>query len=270
MPLLDDEIRLSPTADPAVLTTPISGVYLNFARVAFGGWTMATALSALERHPEWRGAVLTANACFLEGLIDCDAQVRRTLLSRKKRTDFWRVEIFAGEGGPLAFSVDVVASLARTSEEDLQTPPPDAPPFTAIEPLTAPKGPGWMGTFELRPIKGKPFEVNDDPETLLWIRFADGRPIDAKGLAALCDTPLPRIFMVSPHLRIVSTCSLTLTYCADAAAMARAGSDPVLIQTTTDRIAESRFHQRARLWSASGDLLALSEQVAIYSKPAPS
>ena len=269
MHLLDRETTLTrDAADPDRARVPVTNVYRNFSTVAFGGWTLASAIEAAQTHPEWRGALLTANACYVDGLSEGDAHIHARLLGRKRRTDFWRVEIYTDAAETnLAFTVDIVASLEREASESHESPPPITQPPEEFPVLNVKSGPEWIQTFEMRPISGKPFRNGDNPRSLSWMRFKDGRPLDRKGLAALCDTPMPRIFMISASRRLVSTFTLTFTICAEQAAFDAAGDGAVLIETDSDRILEGRFHQRARLWSAQGALLAISEQVAVYGRP---
>ena len=268
MHLLDRETQLQRGEDPDLATCAMTDVYRNFSGVAFGGWTMACAVEALQTHPDFRGQVLTANATFLDGLTEGEIRFRARLLSRKRSTDFWRVEVYAdAEESNLAFAVDVVAALERQGEEDYTAPPPvdSKPEDTPVFEVRS--GPQWISTFEMRPIKGRPFRDGGEPYSLGWIRDAGGRPLDRKGLAALVDTPLPRIFFIAAVRRFVSTFTLTMTICADDATLAEVGDRPLLIETDSDRIGEGRFHQRTRLWSEKGDIIALSEQVAVYGKP---
>ena len=86
MHLLDSETTLQRGDDPDLATRPMTDVYRNFSGVAFGGWTMACAVEALQTHPEFRGRVLTANATFLDGLTEGEIRFRTRLLSRKRST----------------------------------------------------------------------------------------------------------------------------------------------------------------------------------------
>jgi len=50
----------------------------------------------------------------------------------------------------------------------------------------------------------------------------------------------------------------------DAETLAACGSDVLLVEASSDRVFSGRVSQRTRIWSRSGLLLAVSNQLAFY------
>ena len=148
------------------------------------------------------------------------------------------------------------------------------PPAPAPAPLDIPQrphfenGPAFFHRYDVRQFVGRPFKANPTTDSRAWVKDADGRPLDWVSLAAHADAPLPRIFLVTTRPSAIATMTMSVYFHATAEAFAEAGGDFILVEAEC-RAGHDGFHdQTARLWTASGRLLATSEQLVWYNAKA--
>jgi acyl-CoA thioesterase len=261
---LDIATALEPLGDGRFLCSG-EGAYWNFTS-AFGGWALAVGLAAVRATDTSGGALISINAIFPDALKAKDLIVETTCLRQKAKTSFWRVSFYeAGlDDAPLLFSADMILSSRRKTEAAFQTPGPSAPSFETCEAFDAAIGPKWMAHYEQRNIKGQPFTRQETPNSLIWMAERDCRPWDEKGIVAVSDTFMPRIFFADTTPRFGSTVSFSLHMFANAEDFDAAGNAPLLLEGDSDLVGDGLYDQRGKIWSSSGRLLAITNQVAFY------
>jgi acyl-CoA thioesterase len=260
---LDVETALMPLGN-GVFQRPVTEFFWNHEN-AFGGWAIAQAVEAvtLVAEPELRLASI--NAVFVEAIGLGELFVFVTPLSQRRRTGFFRI-VFRkdSETGPVVFAADVIMGNRPETDLAYATPAPEAPAPDTLEQAYMPMGPKWFGHFDQRLVEGEYFTVNPRPRNLVWIKEDDNRPVDAKSLALISDTPIPRTFLMGTEPRRGSTVSYSFHLYASDAELKAVGADYVLMQGDTDRVVDGKLDQRALIWSPDGTLLAISEQMAFF------
>lgn len=260
---LDQATNLTPL-DDGMLLSPDGAAYWNF-RSAFGGWALALALEAARAARPRLSLLASATAHFLKPLPEHGLTLGVRLMREGRRTDFLRVEGFAQEDrqNPL-FTADFVFSDAREGALDYTTACPKVAAPEDCDLLPTTPGPRWLANYEQRMAVGKPFSAQDRPRSVAWVRDANGRPWDEKAILALSDTPMPRTFFLDPAPRFSSTVTYGLHLMCTRAELETLGSGFLLVETDALRVARGRFTQDVRIWSPTGQLLAVSNQLAFY------
>ncbi len=245
-------------------TIEASDVYRNPTGMAFGGWVAAVAAQAVEIHPERRGPLVSQQIMFMTGVGPGEVRLSVTLLRAGASTQFWRVEL--SQNGALTNVADIVTSTRRPTDIDYQVemPKTKSPAESVSLPSLNPMAPAWVVHYDQRIAKGMPFAVNDSPEAIIWIKEADGRPVDRVGLFSILDTPIPRTFFVTEQFRPGSTVSMASYIYASEEDLAAAGSDYMMLRVTGATVRNSATDGRVELWSRSGTLLATSSQIGFF------
>lgn len=260
---LDRSIKLTPESD-GVFHCDASEAYWNFSG-AFGGWAVAVAVEAVARAPGARGDLVSVNAVFPDSLSRDPLSVRAQKLRGRARTDFWRVEFFDHATPDQAkFSADLVMSMPRDSEVTVQPPLPDIPAPEDLAPFPMPGGPQWLVDYDQRLVKGRPFTKGERLDSITWLREADGRPLDATGIAAISDTYMPRIFFADTKMHMGSTVSYSLSMFASAQELAAIGDDFLLLEADAAVIANGAYDQRGTIRARDGRVLAVTNQIAFF------
>ena len=245
-------------------TVESSDVYRNPTGMAFGGWVAAIAARAVEMHPECRGALVSQQIIFMTGVGPGEVKLSVTLLRAGASTQFWRVEL--SQNGAPTNAADIVTSTRRPTDIDYQVEMPTAksPEESISLPSVNPMAPQWVSHYDQRIAKGMPFAINDSPEAIVWIKEADGRPVDRVSLLSILDTPMPRTFFVTEQFRPGSTVSMASYIYASEEDMAAAGSDYMLLRVTGATVRNSATDGRVEIWTKSGILLATSSQIGFF------
>ncbi len=261
---LDTATHLEPLGDGR-FRCRADQAYWNFTS-AFGGWALALALEAVRLAGGAEGDLVSINAIFPDALKAKDLTLTAACLRQKAKTAFWRVEYRLADvaDSPLLFSADLVLSKRRASEVAFQTAAPVVPAFEACPVFDSGMGPKWMAHYEQRTVHGQPMTKQARPNSLIWMAERDGRPWDEKGLAAVSDAFMPRVFFADTTLRFGSTVSYSLHVFAEADDFMQAGSEPLLMEGDADAIASGVYDQRGKIWSTAGRLLAVTNQVAFF------
>ena len=240
------------------------GAYWNF-QSAFGGWALALGFAAIEQaHPQ--SAMLAgATATFMKPLPQEGLEVSVRSLREGRRTSFQRSE-FSATGSPdeLIFAGDYVFSDMKEKPLDYSCDLPVVTPIEDAPRLPDSPGPKFLSRYEQRVALGQPFSAQERPHSAFWVRDAAGRPWDAKALLAVSDTPMPRTFFLDPTPRFGATVQYDLQIFCTREELAELGSEFLLIEATSDRVRSGRFSAQTRIWSQSGNLLAISNQIAFY------
>jgi acyl-CoA thioesterase len=162
------------------------------------------------------------------------------------------------------FTADIITSLDRNGELSFEETRPEAPLPEDVKRAKGFAAPGWFDHIDQRWTVGRPFKVSEKPYSITWARDAEERPLDAKSLITLSDAIAPRTFFVSEKPTFGSTISFSVTLYASKADFAEVGTDFVMIEGDSDVIRAGTYDQRGKLWSRSGKLLAISNQIAFY------
>jgi acyl-CoA thioesterase len=127
-------------------------------------------------------------------------------------------------------------------------------------------GPEFARHLILQPrMEGLPFAAGEQSMLVRgWLGLAEPRAIDALSLVFFSDALIPAPYMRLGEPVAVPTVDLTVHFCARM--RAEADADPrelCLAQTTTELIHDGFFVEDGIIWSADGQLLAHSRQLAI-------
>lgn len=258
---LDRELAL--TGDGATLTSPGSELYWN-GQSAFGGWVMALMARAVMLQEGFRGAVLTTESRFMAPVKVAPLRLSVSLMQRRRRFDFWRVTL--EQDGNVAATTDIVAGETAPSDLDFQIDPPAAKPREESLPIlpAPPLTPVWLKAFDQFLAKGVPFRVNENTESLLWIRENDGRPIDTLSLILMADAPMPRSFFMADGLRPGSSISISTYVYATREELAALGNTFLLMRVGGAFVGNGLLDQRVEMWSEAGKLIGVSNQIGVH------
>lgn len=236
----------------------------------YGGWIAALLMKAiLDQQPH--GEPLSLTVTFLGGCQDGVLDGRCRLLRRGRTNEHWTAE-FADSAGNLVAHAVATFGLRRATVAlgQMATPAPapkpeDVPP----RPDFGNNGPAFFKAYDYRQFVGRPFRINETAATRGWLKDMDGRPLDYVSLAAAADAPMPRVFLKSETPSPIATMTMSVYFHADAEGFAEAGGGFILIDADM-RSGRDGFHdQIGQLWTASGRLLATTEQIVWYNlKPA--
>lgn len=254
---------------PGLWSSPSSPLYWNTIG-PFGGWIAAVLLKCVLSEPEARGEALALQAQFIGPLRQAPFKVRARQLRQNRSTAFWQSEILqAGEdGGEEAVCAHATVTLGvwRETFSLADVAMPDVP--TAEQsPLAPPRGsrrPAFIDRYEYRPVSGWYGQEAATMDSLMWVRDAEERTLDALAIAALADTPFPGIWMRLKKPVRTTTLLYNVTFRNPQAQLA-AGSGYILAESRGDVAANGFYDQRANLWSGKGLLLAQTQQLAWFA-----
>lgn len=260
---LDQSTILTPRGSGRYQLVP-SDNYWNMVG-AFGGWSISAAVRAVLLDENMRGEVVSVNAIFPSGFSRDPLDVTVISLCKRGRTDFWRITFTAADDPELIFfSADIVTTETRETDITNDAPLPDVPQPEDMARTDLSLGPKWQQHYDQRLIKGRPFKAAERAYTLNWLREADGRPLDATGLAAISDTYMPRTFFLANEMRMGATVSYSLNLYATAAELAAIGSDFILLEGDSDCVRDGKYDQRGKMWSRDGKVLAITNQIGFF------
>lgn len=260
---LDAATALTPQGD-GVFAYAGGGAYLNYD-TAYGGWVMALAAEAVAQADGARGRIVSFTGTFIDAIRDKPLTISVTSLMKRPRTDFWRVVIAYAEAPEQAvFTADIISSLDRKGDVSFEGTRPDVRLPEDVKRAAGAGRPGWFDHIDQRWTVGRLFEVTERPYSITWARDAEARPLDVKSLLLLSDAIAPRTFFATNRMTFGSTISISVSLFASDEDYADVGEDFVMIEGDSDVIRSGVYDQRGRLWSRSGRLLAVSNQVAFY------
>ncbi|MEL7298325.1 MAG: thioesterase family protein [Pseudomonadota bacterium] len=232
---------------------------------AFGGWVGALTVAAVNAHPAFRGRLITQNLQFHAAIKMDEIVLQVSLLEQRRRVDFWAVRVLTVDRAQVLASATLVFGEPEASELQYETSPRDVrEPDQSFRLPYNETTPTWFKHYEMRLAKGRPFQVNPTPSSTVWIREADGRPLDGKALAAIVDTPMPRSFFLTDQRIPASTVTLSTHVYASDNTLAACGNEFVQLDTDSLVVRDSLINQQSRLYSPNGLLLATSYQTAMF------
>ena len=128
----------------------------------------------------------------------------------------------------------------------------------------------WVHQYDFRFIEGQP-AFDSGPQTTLassfsklWICDTSPRRLDALSLLSMSDAFFARIFHVRNELVPFGTVSLTTYFHVDADDLLAEDARHALAVADANVFHKSYADQAGKLWSASGRLLATTQQITYF------
>lgn len=239
----------------------------------YGGATAAVLLRAALDHPDRIGdpLALTVNYCapVAEGPFDVAVCASRT----NKSTQHWSIELTQNGGEAIATATAVFAKR-RPGFTYAPVAMPQAPKPADVPTFNLSPSPSWVDRYEMKFISGlpklgrTPHAEPQSPETMLWLRDAEPRPLDVLSLASMSDAFIGRIFQVLGVFVPFGTVTLTTYF--HCAADETAVPDGWVLGHADAAIFRGGFaDQTVRLWAPDGRLLASGIQATYFRDWAP-
>ncbi|MDH6572361.1 acyl-CoA thioesterase [Streptomyces sp. SAI-208] len=235
---------------------------------AHGGHVAAVALAAVRSrfaggvHP-----VRTLTTHFLAPAAAGPLHVSGTAPASGRRT---AACVFSGhqDGVPVVVGSALFGSGRPGTPYDGQ-PAPDVP---GPEDCDAVRLPGHLAPFarqlEIRPASADlPLAGGDRAELLAWVRFTDGRALDAGAVVTLTDVLPPALYAVWRSPRPVPSAELTVHF-TDALDEGT-GDGWSLVRIRTDHAGAGWAVDDSAVWAADGTLLALGRQSRVVRGERP-
>ncbi|MEU1406695.1 thioesterase family protein [Streptomyces sp. NPDC005728] len=237
---------------------------------AQGGYVAALALTAMRRDlaaqsGEWT-PVRTLGAHFLAPVDERPLRFAVTTLREGRRTSMSSVT--AVQDGAPALTGSAVFARRGTGPAYIGLPAPAVPGPDACPVLTLPHAlAAFAEHLEIRPATdARPLGGGERAELLAWMRFTDGRNLDAETVVILADALPPGLFAVRTAPCPVPTAELTVhfTDALDGAPL----RGWALVRIRTEHAGAGWAIDDSAVWSADGRLLALARQArAVQDAP---
>ena len=234
----------------------------------FGGFTAATMLRTILDHPERSGDPLSLTTNLCAPIAAGSFQLQSRLVRATRSTQHWLVELSQGDG--VAAIASAVLATRRESWSHQPAARPDAPAFDRT-PAYHFNGvmPSWVARYEFRFVSGAPgfdtaLSAPNDASSLVWMRDAEPRRLDALSLTAISDCFFGRIFQALGRVVPFGSVSMATYFHADSADLAAENATMVLGAATGRSFSKNYGDQVGELWSPSGRLLATTTQMAYY------
>jgi len=204
----------------------------------------------------------TVAAQYLEAPAAGPAEVAVEVLRRGKRVAV--AETRMHQNGRLVCQATIVFSAARGQPLELHRSAPTAPAPDELAELdagTIPLAPPVFRQLRLLPTHGAvPFSGVGEASTGGWMALRDDEHrLDPARLVAMSDLWWPAIFPILRHPVVVPTIQLTVYL----RTVGHTVTAPVFAQFRTETVAEGHLEEVGELWSAEGELLAESRQLAL-------
>lgn len=253
---------------PEYREAQVSPAYQNMVG-PFGGITAAKILQSVLSHPERQGTPISLTVNYLGPIGAEKLEIKPVLLRTNRSNQHWRIEL--SQGNEIQCSATCVLATRRDTWESHELECPDAAQPEALEGLPAlPMLPAWVQQYDMRFIKGSPFEMNaqandsNPSESLLWMADKPSRPLDYPALTALADAFFPRLVVRKKKMAPFGTVSLTIHFHVREEDLSALNSSYVLGHARASRFSGSYFDQTAELWSQDKQLLATTSQMVYY------
>lgn len=209
----------------------------------------------------------SVTAHFLQAPEAGPVELVAEVLRRGKRVG--AVEVRMAQGERLAATATVLFSAARAQAATLtraapaQLSAPDEVP--ELDFGAADGAPALFRALRIRPVYGQaPFSGGSEAIAGGWMALRDDdAPLDPARLVAMCDLWWPAVYGLIETPNAAPTLALTVYL----RRLDRTISAPVFARFDTAVIAEGHFEESGELWSADGELLAESHQLALLPAP---
>ncbi len=236
----------------------------------YGGWIAAMLLHAVQSEPSAQGEPVALQAQFAGPIRQAPFTLVTSCLRQNRSTAFWRSELrqadAAGNENVCAHA-SITLSQWRTTRTISDVVMPMAPPALdlAVAPARRFRIPEFVKRYDFRPVRGILGQEQGDMNTLMWVRDAEPRGLDARSVTALCDAPVPSIWLRMATPVLITTVVYNIFFRASQAQMADAGDGHVLLESRSAAGIAGFFDQDTNVWSEGGVLLAQSQQLAWFS-----
>ena len=232
----------------------------------YGGVTAAVMMQAMLDHPERRGSPLSFTINYIAP-IDAGEYVIETELVRANRSSqHWTIRLLQGDPARVLAQVIAICALRRETWSHVEAVRPEVPPADACDVAPPRKATGFLQRYEFRLVRGKPFAVNEDSLSHVWVSDNPPRPLDFASLTALCDSFLPRIFLLRTEFVPIGTVSINIYFHAGEEVLARNGAAPLLAVAQAQAFSDGHFDHHGHVWSTDGELLATTQQLVWYKE----
>jgi len=235
----------------------------------FGGITAAQMLQAICIDPRRQGEPLALTINYAGAVADGEFEIEATPARTTRTTQHWTLALRQGDA--LCSTGTAVCAIRRATWSAPELAMPAVPRADQVPVETRAPPVEWPRRYEFRFVHGgwpdyRKAQEAADSRSVLWVRDAPPRPLDAPALAAIADVFYPRIFRRRGRFTPAGTVSITTYFHADAAALAAQGPRPLLAVAVGRRFTQGFFDQGAELWSDDGHLLASSHQVVYFKE----
>lgn len=240
----------------------------------FGGYTAATVLAAVLKHPDLLGAPVSITVNFAAAVAEGDYEVQVHPARTNRSTQHWTATIVQKDkdGVPqITTTATAITAVRRSTWGEPEVLMPQVPKPAEVELMRNERGMAWFDQYELRPVCGRIPTVWDgrvSAESLsqVWVREQPPRPLGFTGLLACSDIFFPRIWLRRAHFTPAGTVTMTTYFHADEQQLQTHGDGWLLAQARGQAAYNGFCDQTAQLWSENGTLLATSHQVFYYKE----
>lgn len=261
---LDETLRLE-RREADVFVGRTDQTYWNLIG-PYGGWIATIMLKAVLPDAPTGFEPLIVTVDFMKAPKEGAIVIRRWCDRAGRTASFWRVTLEMPDG-TLCARAQITLAPHRETHEFSGHQIPDVPDAPDVEPFDASLLPvKWAGRYDTRIVKGQFGTQSADTHSIVWIRDADGRPLDHLSLTAIADSPLPRLFLATGRVSNISTISMTTYVHAASAELDAIASEPILVDCHCKRAGGGFYDQHSKFYSPQGRLIATSHQMVWYDR----
>jgi acyl-CoA thioesterase len=238
----------------------------------YGGISAAAALQAVMQHPHSLGEPVALTINYAAGLADGPYQLRARPARTNRSTQHWVLEWLqeTPEGPQVMMTATALTAVRRQTWRAQDLSPPQVPPPEETPAVLMVGRVEWVRRYEMRVLRGhlpQPMDGREQDSLMqMWLRDAQGRPVDLQALAAMTDVFYPRVWLRRAHRVPAGTVSLTIYFHAGSQELAEHGGEPLLAQARSHDFRHGFFDQTSHLWSRRGLLLATAHQIVYYKE----
>ena len=245
----------------------------------FGGWIGALLLKSITADARIVALVaqpLTMQINFVAGLKAQPFVLRTRCVKQNRTIGFWTSEIVQTDAESQSEIIVAQAQFTftqarQTFERADVTMPQLASADSVADSVTHPpratggNRPRFLEQYDYRPITGRVFSNAATMNSVMWVRDAAPRTLDALSLVALCDTPFPSVWLRLAKPVRITTVSMSVYFRVGPEELAQVGPRHVLLDTSCDLARHGYYDQKTNVWSPDGVLVAQTHQIAWYS-----
>ena len=166
----------------------------------YGGITAAVLVQAVTGHADCLGEIAALTVNYASGVAPGPFRVLAAPARTNRSTQHWVISLVQVNSAGVEETVVTATALTALRRDtwqasDLSMPKVPEPGVLARTRVNAPME--WLKRYDMRFVRGKiPREMDGSGSgslSQLWVQDDPPRPLDAPGLAALCDVFFPRI-----------------------------------------------------------------------------